>query len=238
MSRFSVRDKQNILGSREKLDDFNKGDDIEGIFNRVRPKYKIERYDRVLGYNGSMKDLSIKNMSKIELDVVQDWLKYTECKKIRAFFYGEKVDEKYKKEALALENMFKEYDNNLDKNEHIFRGIRFEKDSEVFDILVDTYKEANKNGGLIRIDKAPSSFSRNKKVAYEEFARASDKSYNSLIFHLTKRQKGELYIKEFAGKFAYQDEIVIKSHNSLYKVKSIDEKDSLSIIQIEEYSDE
>ena len=48
MSRFSVRDRRDILGSREKLDDFNKGEDIEGIFNRVRPKYKVTNYVDVL----------------------------------------------------------------------------------------------------------------------------------------------------------------------------------------------
>ncbi len=185
-----------------------------------------------------MRELNKNNILKDEAEVIAGWLVYTECKQIRASFYGEQVSDKYKNEALTLEKMFEKYDSNLDKNEPIFRGIRFKKDNEIFHIIIDTYKEAMKKGGLIIIDKAPSSFSRNKEVAYEEFARAGDDRYNSIVFHLIKRQKGELYIKDFVGEFAYQDEIVVKSHKSLYKVKSIDENDGLTIIYIEEYSNE
>lgn len=235
MNKFSLRDQQHIVGSFDKLRQFKEGASLEGIFNSVRPNYPIKKYSEVFGYNSGMEILNHKNILKTESYVIHDWLIYDACKNIRASFYGEKVDEKYRKEALILENMFTKYDSNLNKDEHIYRGIRFRKNDDLFDILVNTYKEASRNDGLIRIDKAPSSFSRNKKVAYEEFARVNDNSYNSLVFHLTKRKKGELYIKDFAGKFAYQDEIVIKSHNSLYKVKSINENDGLTIIYIEEY---
>ena len=235
MDKFSLREQQHIVGSFDKLREFKEGKDIVGLFNRVRPQYPITSYADVFWYNSGMKILNPKNILKTESHVIQDWLMYDTCKNIRASFYGKKVDEKYRKEALILEDMLTKYDSNLNKDEHIYRGIRFRKDDDLFDILVNTYKEASKNDGLVRIDKAPSSFSRNKKVAYEEFARVSDNNYNSLVFHLTKRKKGELYIKDFAGKFTYQDEIVVKSHNSLYKVKSIDENDGLTIIYIEEY---
>ena len=73
------------------------------------------------------------------------------------------------------------------------------------------------------MNEAPSSFSRNKDVAYKEFARADSDNFHSIIFKLVKRKDGELYIKQFAGKFAYQDEIIIKSQKSKFKIIDIKE---------------
>jgi len=70
---------------------------------------------------------------------------------------------------------------------------------------------------------APSSFSRNKDIAYKEFARVDSDKFYSIIFKLIKRKAGELYIKEFAGKFSYQDEIIIKSQKSKFKIIDIKE---------------
>ena len=237
MSKFSLNEQRQIVGSYEKLQEFKNGVDIVELFNRVRPSYPVSKYGGVL-YNGEMEILTKKIITKEETNVINDWLSYAECKKIRAYFYGQKVDAKYNKEASLLENMFNKYDSELDKNEHIYRGLRFNKDNEIFDILIQTYKQAYKEKGLIQIDEAPSSFSRDKKVAYDEFARVNDIKYNSLVFHLTKRTKGELYIKEFADKFAYQDEIVIKSHKSLYEIKSIKQNSNFTIIEIEEFEDD
>lgn len=106
----------------------------------------------------------------------------------------------------------------LDKNEPIYRGIRFEE-KEIFDKFIhNAYKNLNKE---VEIDNAPSSFSRSKKVAYKEFGRADSDEFYSVIFILKKREKGELYIKDYAGEFAYQEEIIIKSHKSKYKIIDI-----------------
>ena len=72
------------------------------------------------------------------------------------------------------------------------------------------------------IDKAPASFTRRLDIAREEFALVHDPNYHSLIFELVSRGDGELYIKEYAGEFSYQNEIIIRSHKSLYEVLSID----------------
>jgi len=122
--------------------------------------------------------------------------------------------------------MFNKYDSFLDKSEPIYRGIRF-KDREEFDIfLKNAYKNLNK---IVDIDEAPSSFTRNKDVAYKEFARADSDRFHSIIFKLVKRKDGELYIKEFAGKFVYQDEIIIKSQKSKFKI--------IDIIKVKEYNE-
>jgi hypothetical protein len=177
-----------------------------------------------------------------EKEVIQDWLKYNSCKEIRRYFSGKKVSSKYKKEAELLDKMLITYDSGLNKNEPIYRGIRFLKtDIETQKnllLMLITYKEAFKNNGLIKIDNAPSSFSRNKDVALKEFAQIDNENYNSVVFHLLHREKGELYIKDFAGKFAYQDEIVVKSHNSLYKIISINEHNGNITIEIVEVRDE
>ena len=55
MNKFSKFEKRAIVGSFAKLLEFEQGAEIEGLFNRVRPKYPIQKYSDVLGYNGGMK---------------------------------------------------------------------------------------------------------------------------------------------------------------------------------------
>ena len=195
-----------------------------------------------LGYNSNMKRLTKEKVTKEEKEVIYDWLDYYECQKIRACFYGYVIDESYLNKAKTLDGMFEKYDSFLDKSEPIYRGLAFNKNNKV---KVGAYKKfvsyllnAFKNNELITIDRAPSSFSRNKKVAFNEFARVKDDDYNSIVFELVERKNSELYIKEFAGKFAYQDEIVVKSHKSLYQIIDIKENESFVIIKIKEVQDE
>ena len=163
------------------------------------------------------------NISKIEKDVIKSCLDYNECQKIRKVFYGIIESFIYLQKANILENMFNKYDSFLDKNEAIYRGIRI-KNKDEFEIFIETYKEALSNNGLIIIDKAPSSFSRKKKIAYEEFALSKSNEFYSIVFKLIKRKEGELYIKDFAGQFVYQEEIILKSHKSKFKIMRVFEK--------------
>jgi len=226
-------EKSQILGSQIRVDDFLRSGSV------LKSRY----YDEPLrvgevGYNIVMEKLTKDSVDRQEETIIYDWLKYSECKQIRSYFYGNKVESKYKSEAIILEKMLKKYDNDLDKSEHIFRRLKFFKNDFAkqaeLSIMISTYENALKNNGLIRIDKAPSSFTRNKDVAFNEFAMVDDNNYNSLVFQLIHREKGELYIKDFAGNFAYQDEIVVKSHNSLYEVVSIEKQKDTTIIKIKE----
>jgi hypothetical protein len=161
---------------------------------------------------------SLKEASKEEIEVVKSWTDFMECIKIRAVFYGENQNPKHIKKAQILDEMLHKYDSFLDKNEPIYRGIRF-TDKGIFNkFMQNAYKNLNKE---IEIDNAPSSFSKNKKVAFEEFARADSNKFYSIVFILQKRKNGELYIKDYAGEFAYQEEIIIKSHKSKYKIIDI-----------------
>jgi len=100
--------------------------------------------------------------------------------------------------------------------------------------LKNVYKNLNK---IVDIDEAPSSFTRDKDIAYKEFARVDSDKFHSIILKLVKREDGELYIKEFAGKFAYQDEIIIKSQKSKFRIidiKELKEYNNIYEIIIEE----
>ena len=44
MSKFSEYEQRQILGSKEMLERFKNGEDIEKIFNTIRPKYPIKKY--------------------------------------------------------------------------------------------------------------------------------------------------------------------------------------------------
>ncbi len=225
MEKFSEYEQRQILGSKDMLARFKKGEDIEKIFNILRPKYPIRKYVDVFGKMSknlsdikNMKYKSLKEATKEEIEVVKSWTDFYECKNIRAVFYGENSNPEYVKKAQILDEMFYKYDSFLDKNEPIYRGIRFEE-KEIFDKFIhNAYKNLNKE---VEIDNAPSSFSRSKKVAYKEFGRADSDEFYSVIFILKKRKKGELYIKDYAGEFAYQEEIIIKSHKSKYKIIDI-----------------
>ena len=234
LHQFSQYNKRQILGSYEKLEDYKAGRGVESIFNAIRPKYPVEKYSEVFGYNSGMKQLTKETITSEERDIINDWLDYYGCKKIRDVYYDVFTDKDYINKAKTLDNMFEKYDSFLNKNETIYRGIRFEQKDERFNILINTYKKAYNNNGLVVIDKAPSSFSRNKNVAYNEFAMVNNNRYNSIVFELVKRNDNELYIKKFAGKFAYQDEIVVKSHKCLYEITDIVESDNSVIVKIKE----
>jgi len=59
MSKFSLNEQRQIVGSYEKLQEFKNGTDIVGLFNRVRPDYPIGFYRDVLN-NGEMEVLTKK----------------------------------------------------------------------------------------------------------------------------------------------------------------------------------
>jgi len=127
----------------------------------IETNKKIYRYIKLESKN---EKIGKKAITKEELEVINDWLDFYECQKIRACFYGDVENERYLKKAQILDNIFKKYDRFLDKSEPIYRGIRF-RDKE-----------------------------------------------------------------EFVGKFAYQDEIVVKSHRSSYKIVNITKENEVLIV--------
>ncbi len=69
MNRFSEKEQREILGSYEKLMRFKAGEDIEKIFNAIRPKYPIKRYVDILKgveYNSFMRKYEEAILKKFE----------------------------------------------------------------------------------------------------------------------------------------------------------------------------
>ena len=60
MAKFSKKQQREIVGSQEKLVEFERGKDIEKLFNRLRPKYPIRKYIDIVGYNFGMKKFKSK----------------------------------------------------------------------------------------------------------------------------------------------------------------------------------
>ena len=78
MSNFSEYEQRQILGSKEKLQEFRQGKDIEEIFNSIRPKYQIRKYVDLFGKMSFKKDVAmdIKQM----LDEIKNKKKLTRNK--------------------------------------------------------------------------------------------------------------------------------------------------------------
>ena len=192
-------------------------------------------------YNGKMKKfLPLSKASGEEIAAIKRWTDYKSCQMIRdCFFFGEIEDIYSCNDARVIDSMFEKYDSFLDKNESIYRGIRFKNsDQKIFEEVVSNLECSLEMRTSIEIDKAPASFTREFDIAKEEFALVHDPNYRSLIFELVSREDGELFIKEYAGDFSYQDEIIIKSHKSLYEVLAIDKDGDTVYIKIKEVRDE
>jgi len=98
LEKFSEYEQREILGSREKLMRFKAGEDIEKIFNSLRPKYPIRKYVELFGkmsekIEGTSLDIKlmldeIKNKKKLTKNKVivgklsKDVIKFLEDKNI------------------------------------------------------------------------------------------------------------------------------------------------------------
>ena len=80
MEKFSEYEQRQILGSREKLQEFKQGKDIEEIFNSIRPKYPIKKYVDLFDKMSLKSDISmdikqmlheIKNKQKLTKNKIQ-----------------------------------------------------------------------------------------------------------------------------------------------------------------------
>ncbi|BAF69580.1 hypothetical protein [Nitratiruptor sp. SB155-2] len=80
MAKFSKYEQKEILGSYQKLEEFKRGEDIERIFNRLRPKYPIRKYEEIVGYNTGMRKIeekiikSAQNIQDVKRDFPKLWM--------------------------------------------------------------------------------------------------------------------------------------------------------------------
>jgi len=189
-------------------------------------------------------NFTIKSAKKRELDLIKDWSDMKKCFQIRNTYYfpDEYISLDIKKDVETLESMFNKYDSNLDKNKIIYRGLSFSKKnddkSSYYYLMKEALKSVEGTNNTISIDLAPSSFTKSKDVAENEFGKILNQDYYSIIYKLTKRYSNEIDIKDDMTDFAYQKEIIIRSQKAKYKVLSIVKKnyDTIIIEIVEEES--
>jgi len=122
LNKFSNYEQQQILGSKDKLQDFRDGADVEEIFNRVRPKYKIGLYGDVLGYNSDMKVFSRNNITKDEISSIELWSKSAKNAGIirdvvrKDFINLTSTEDEYKDDSKNILDMFSKYDTDVTIN--------------------------------------------------------------------------------------------------------------------------
>ena len=122
MSKFSEKEQREILGSKDKLIRFKNGEDIESIFNSLRPKYPIMRYVDLFGY-----DFKIEYYKK-------DLVKFIDEIKIKNIKRNEVVIGEFERKVIEfLQNK------GIENNQEIFLSVR-----RYFHILRDFKKAKNK----------------------------------------------------------------------------------------------
>lgn len=181
-------------------------------------------------------EFSLETATTSEIECIQHWSDAKTCKAIRNVYYfpDTKTSDAVMCDVRTLEQMFEKYDSALDKKETIYRGLRFKKGEpekvELFELLLNAFKHALDKGDTVAIDKAPTSFTRIRSVAADEFALAKNQSYFSLIFELTFRTSSEIDIKAGMNRFEYQKEVIIRSQHAIYRVESIKNEEYDTIV--------
>jgi hypothetical protein len=170
------------------------------------------RYNRFMEY------------TRDEQQALKDWIVADRCKAIRAYWYDIDTPEWAIKEAKTIDRMFFKYDSELDKSETIWRGIRFAKSNvdKTTEFLYFRQFYQDNIGEISIIDKSPSSFSRVKEVAFNEFGLANKETHHTIIYELVNRNSSELDIKPSLTDFAHQKEVIIRSQSAKYKILSVE----------------
>jgi len=173
MDKFNSYDKRQILGSYANVDRYYAGTNPLKIFNEVRPDYPIEKFS--VGYNGGMETIfSEKVIDKKEKEAIQEWTK--DSSQIKQVMWGILQDEEAEKYADTLFGLFDKYASNVEKGKTLYRGMSIPED--IFFTM--GYDKLKKGDRYTPDDKAISSFSASKKVAYD-FAKDGNFEYRVIL---------------------------------------------------------
>jgi len=242
LESFNLNDRRNILGSHNKLQKFYDGESVESIFNISRPKYPVQRYGDVLGYNVGMKFLNKKNISMIEKKAIDLWSNSAKNAGIiknivkKNFTNLETQEIKFKDTAIIILNMFGKYDSEFAKNKPLYRGKSFyiqkTKDKELYNDYVSRLYVAHNNGTDFVPDDVFRSATKSKTEALK-FSDIENKSRKSIVITYKKRISNELDISKIS-KFTSEDEILIQGKIS-YKVLELNiDKNKNIFVTLEE----
>jgi len=208
MDKFSDREKRQILGSENKLQDYRDGADVEGIFNRVRPKYPIKKYDDVLGYNKDMQRFTKEILTKDEITSIKAWT--DDSSSIKQYMWGLTDNSVAKKHAENMFSLFDKYKPNVKSGTVLYRGMSFTK--EMFEIF--NYHKITKGDLHTPDDMAIVSFSTDRKKAFEYATMSNQNNYK--VAYILQNETKALDISKISTKPSEEENIITKATN--YKV--------------------
>ncbi|BCD59621.1 MULTISPECIES: hypothetical protein [unclassified Nitratiruptor] len=145
MAKFSKYEQKEILGSYQKLEEFKRGEDIERIFNRLRPKYPIRKYKEVLQgkklYNEMMREAikeELEEFLRIDKKIYQAIIELNEDN-FKDLWLNEK---EYKKHVIKRKE-----EGAVDSEEDYIRRIQeafFEPDIIIWKKFTNEFKKQHK----------------------------------------------------------------------------------------------
>jgi len=179
---------------------------------------------------------TINDYEPAEKIFLKKWVNGAEYyKTVKRLYYNNKVCDVY-------ESMIKKYDSKYNKNETIYRGMRFlkseQEQKDKFNEIKDYFSYHYKNGMKCKIDYSPASYTLSKIIA-QYFAKFNDPRYCSLLFQLITRKRNEIdaCTNEVAIKsvLAGENELILPSHHCEYVVDDmIFYDDDMIIVTIKE----
>ena len=240
MDKFSKFEQKSIVGSRDKLREFQQGAEIEGLFNRVRPKYPITKYSDVLGYNGGMRN--INELTNKEKNALKIWSeKKKNSQNIRKVIYKNfknltSNEIYFEKEAKIINEMFIKYDSLFSKTKPIYRGkvfyLRKPSEKEAFNKFVSNAYNAMKQDSVFVPDSVFRSATSELTEALK-FAEISNKVKKSVIVTYKKRISNELDISSFSA-YSSEREILINGNLRYKVVNFVTDEEKNIFIELEE----
>ena len=158
LKQFNKWERSRILGGYDALKRWENGEIVESIFNRARPKYRIV----------NAKDIIVSAMfSKVEKEAISIWTNDSSAIKKAMWGYAKNSDAL--KIANVLNQMFGKYKQM--HAEYLYRGMSVPEDL-YFAMGYDSIKVGD---SYTPDDKAITSFSSSKRIAYEYCISGGDK---------------------------------------------------------------
>jgi len=175
-------------------------------------EFSIEEIKKRVGANITpmKKDLISKNIKPEELKVIQTWTK--DSSEIKQTMW--EIDDKFKKEADIMFSLFDNYKGNVEKGTILYRGMAVPESI----YLGMGYDKLVRGSDYTPDNKAISSFSRSKRIAYD-FAFEGEASYKVIIKIAAKEEENLLDITKLSE--VHKEEESILHKNIWYNVSKI-----------------
>ena len=162
-------------------------------------------------YNGGMKTFKIENITKDEINSIKEWTEDSSV--IKQYMWGLTDNVVAKKHSENLFGLFDKYSSNVKNNKILYRGMAIPDD--LFQAM--GYNLLKKGSSYTPDDKAISSFSVSKKIAYDFAIDGEHK--NKVILKIKSHNQDMLDITNIST--VAKEEETILTKNIWYNVKHI-----------------